>query len=237
MRELLQRAAERAGFTLGQPQLDALQQLADGLIALNQHVNLTAITASDEIAIKHLLDSLYCLRVIEQLPSIQRLADVGSGAGFPGLVIKIARPQLDVTLIEATSKKADFIRQMVSELQLEATTVLAQRAEESGRQLGMRESFELVTARAVARLPILAELCLPLVSVGGHWLAQKGADYTDELSDAAHALDVLGAELSEVIPYQLPRTATPPASSSSFLERSRSARNWATLKLVTRSCA
>ena len=137
------------------------------------------------------------LVLLEHLDAASRLVDVGSGAGLPGIVLKIARPDLEVTLIEADQAKAAFLVHASATLRLEKVEVVARRAEEAGHDPDLREKFDVAVARALAPLPVLVELCLPLVRVGGRLLAQKTTD--EDPADAAQAIELLGGKLSEVV--------------------------------------
>ena len=132
-----------------------------------------------------------------------RVADVGSGAGFPGIPLKIIFPTIHLTLIESTAKKAAFLQHIVSALQLSDVDIVCVRAEEAGQDRAHREQYDVVLARAVASLSVLAEYCLPLLRVGGRWIAQKGDGIESEILDMGEALRVLGGGLKEVIPYHL----------------------------------
>ena len=178
------------------------------LLRENAKFNLTAITDPEEIRRKHFADSLALLddpsphqRLNGEgaLPPNASLLDVGSGGGFPGVPLKIARPDIALTLLEATGKKADFLRALTGALGIEAT-VLHARAEAAARDPAYREQFDVVTARAVAALPLLCELCLPFVKVGGAFVAYKGPPEKaqEEICAAAGAAKILGAELERV---------------------------------------
>ena len=165
------------------------------LLRENAKYNLTAITDPEEIAQKHFADSLSLLEAYDVQQSA-RLLDVGSGAGFPGAPLAITRPDLRVTLLESTAKKANFLRLLAEELDLPLTVVCA-RAEQAAHSPALRESFDLVVSRAVAGLPLLCELCLPFVNAGGAFAAYKGTrEKTEaELRGAARAITLLGGEL------------------------------------------
>jgi len=170
------------------------------LLRENAKYNLTAITDPEEIRQKHFEDSLALLDDEPcPLPPGASLLDVGSGGGFPGVPLKIARPDIALTLLEATGKKAEFLRMLVAELGL-AADVLQARAEEAAHEPAYRERFDVVTARAVAALPLLCELCLPFVKVGGVFAAYKGTEEKarEELRAAAGAIEVLGAQVERV---------------------------------------
>ncbi|MBX0326822.1 16S rRNA (guanine(527)-N(7))-methyltransferase RsmG [Oscillochloris sp. ZM17-4] len=168
----------------------------------NERINLTAIRDSAEIYRRHFLDSLSLARFWGDDPA--SLADIGSGAGFPGLALKILRPSIRITLVESVGKKADFLRHMADELGMSGVRVLTARAEDVGRDRAERERYGLVTARAVAELRVLVEYGLPLLRVGGRMLAPKGAAAHDEAAAAARAIDVLGGELVGVEPVEIP---------------------------------
>ncbi len=194
------------GIHLTPQQQEALAIYKRELLAWNKRVNLTAIRDPKTVETKHFLDSLSCLRVTGCPPGL-RLIDVGTGAGFPGLVLKIACPSWRVTLVEAVGKKAAFCQHMVNLLGLKEVEVLHARAEELGHAPAHREAYDWAVARAVARLPILAEYLLPLVRVGGRMLAQKGETGPAEAQEAEYAIRVLGGELERVVPVAVPGVA------------------------------
>jgi 16S rRNA (guanine527-N7)-methyltransferase len=166
----------------------------------------TAVSSRSEFAVKHILDSLACLLAWDPSPG-QKLIDVGTGAGLPGIPLKIARPELEVSLLDSMVKKTAWVRQICDKLGLQGTDCVTARAEELGWSLAHREQHYLVVARAVAPMSVLAELCLPLVRPGGLWVAMKGPRVHDELSEAAHAVAVLGGELERVQKLELPANA------------------------------
>ena len=169
------------------------------LVDWNRAVNLTAIVGPDEVAAKHFLDSLSVARVIpDETLAGGSLADVGSGAGFPGLPLKIAWPGLNVTLIESVGKKAAFLRHMVDTLGLNGVEIENGRAETLAHEPRLRDGFDVVTARAVAHMASLAELTLPLCRIGGIVVTQKKAGIDDELKEAKNAISVLGGTLERI---------------------------------------
>jgi 16S rRNA (guanine527-N7)-methyltransferase len=176
------------------------------LLEWNRRVNLTAISGREDVRVKHFLDSISCLKVLTPRPGM-RVVDVGTGAGFPGIPVKIAAPGIRLTLVESTGKKADFCRRLVGRLGLRDVTVLHARAEDIGRDPAHREEYEWALARAVAELSILAEYLLPLVKVGGRVLAQKGASGPAEAHSAANALGLLGGTVERIEPVELPGIA------------------------------
>lgn len=179
--------------------VDALDTYARSLVAYNQKVNLTAITDPAGIEDRHFIDSL----LFAMQPEVSgRLVDVGTGAGFPGIVAKLYKPQLSLTLMEPTGKRVEFLKAVCAELGVQAEFA-KERAEEAARK-AWRETFDVATARAVASLPVLAEYCLPLVKVGGVFLALKGADAPAEIAAAAGAVAKLGGKYRCHRDYTLP---------------------------------
>lgn len=203
LEERLEAGASALGLAIESAQMTAFRRYYDLLVEWNAKFNLTRITGEDEVATKHLLDSLAVLR----LPASRdwrSLADIGSGAGFPGIPLRIMRPDLEVTLVEATGKKVGFLEAVISELGLSGVQALHARGEELGRKPEFREAFDAVTARAVARLNVLVEYCLPLVKVGGQFVACKGPDGGAELLEAEAGCRELGAGAAETVEFELP---------------------------------
>lgn len=185
---------------LSTTQLDQLDRYAELLVETNQHINLTAITDPEGIEDRHFADSL----LFAAQPEVQgRLVDVGTGAGFPGVVAKIYKPELHVTLMEPTGKRLDFLRKLCGELGLTDVEFVKERAEEAARKQ-WREAFDVASARAVAALPMLCEYCLPLVRQGGVFLAMKGPDADTELASSSKALQKLGGRHRETRAFTLP---------------------------------
>ena len=192
------------GLNLSDQQQSQLQRFYDYLLEINQHTNLTRITALEDFLYRHLLDSL---TLVPFLPSGANIADIGSGAGFPALPLAIVRPDIQVTAVESVGKKCTFIRECAAQLNLSNVTALNQRSENLGHDPKFREQFDIVTARAVAALPSLLELCLPLVKAGGLFLSMKGLNYETELATAKNALKTLGGRLEEVKTFPQPSLA------------------------------
>lgn len=186
---------------LGPEQLQAFQIYSRDLRTANEQFNLTAITDPEEIALKHFLDSL---SLTPLLRSAHTLIDIGSGAGFPGIPLKIALPQLSVTLLEATGKKVAFLEQIISTLNLHDIRAIQSRAEDLGRDPKHRELYDVAVARAVAELAVLSEYALPFVRVGGIFIAQKSKAVEAETGRAEHAFATLGGRLREIISVRLP---------------------------------
>jgi 16S rRNA (guanine527-N7)-methyltransferase len=206
MQELAQHALNQLGLRLSRTQLSALSLYERELVDWNTRFNLTAIRDPHEIHIKHFLDSLTCLLALRDSGS-DRLVDVGTGAGFPGIPLKIIYPKMQVTLVESVGKKAEFCRHVVNILELRGVEVVQERAEALGQNPAYREQYDWAVARAVAILPVLAEYLLPLVRVGGGMLAMKGESGPAEAHSAERALRVLGGHLRQLLPVTLPGVA------------------------------
>lgn len=189
------------GVNVSRETAEKLDQFAQLLVEWNQKLNLTAITDPEGILIKHLLDSLTAAPHLPTEPF--ELLDVGSGAGFPGIPLAILRPDAHITLLESLQKKAKYLQEVCQTLKL-SVTVLNTRAELAGKDAALRERFDVVTARAVAAMPTLCEYCMPLVRVGGTFLAMKGPDGEAEAAQAANAIAVLGGGAVKCHTLQLP---------------------------------
>ncbi len=190
------------GMPLSLHQQAQFATYARELVRWNAHTNLTSITDPMGISVRHFLDSLACAQFVASPP--QRIADVGTGAGLPGVPLKILLPEAHLTLIESIGKKTAFLQHLVAELALPHVTILTTRAELLGQQPAHREQYDLVVSRAVAALPVLLEYCLPLVRLGGRLLAPKGADVQAEVQAASNALVQLGGTLVQVAAVKLP---------------------------------
>lgn len=188
-------------FNLTSNQLEQLEKYYQVLVDYNEKVNLTRITEINEAYIKHFYDSLILSKLGVELEN-KKLVDVGTGAGFPGMVLKIQNPKLDVTLLEPSNKRVTFLNKVINELNLELVTTSNERAEDFVKT--KREFFDIATSRAVAALNILLELTAPLVKKGGHIYAYKGSNYKQEIEDSKNALKLLGCKVNKVYEYELP---------------------------------
>lgn len=194
----------RQELKLTQKQAEQLDRYGDLLLDWNQRMNLTAITQPEEVAVKHFLDSALLLAHCGALPESLSLIDVGTGAGFPGLVLAVLKPEWSITLLDSLQKRVHFLETVCSELNLANVTCIHSRAEEGGQNPSLREQFDVATARAVANLPLLCEYCLPFVKVGGWFLPMKGTDPQAEGERGEKAILLLGGELKEIREYSLP---------------------------------
>jgi 16S rRNA (guanine527-N7)-methyltransferase len=180
-------------------ELDALERYVELLLDANRRLNLTRVVEPDAVARLHLLDALAALPLVDAAP-VERGLDLGSGGGVPGIVLAICRPRIRWTLVDAVRKKADALRGFAAELRLENVAVVAERGEQLARHPNHRERHDVVTARACAALPVLAEYALPLLAVGGRLLAWKGRIDDAEMEAGARAAAMLGGEVPTVVP-------------------------------------
>lgn len=206
MEHLVSGAKQVLGLDLSPPQVAAFRTYAAELAAWNLKFNLTAIKNPAEVEIKHFLDSLTCLLAIRAArhSSNFTLIDVGTGAGFPGIPLKIACPEMRLTLVESVGKKVAFLEHVAGRLGLNQVTILKARGEEVGREAAHREKYDWAVARAVAEMRTLLEYLLPLVKMGGKALAQKGENGPAETHGAEHAAKVLGGCLAQITSVELP---------------------------------
>ena len=206
MEKLVHEAQQLFGVHLTGRQVVALMTFERELLAWNEKFNLTAIRDAEGIRTKHFLDSFSCVLAWKENPP-RRLIDIGTGAGFPGIPLKILYPSMRLTLVESVGKKANFCRHMIETLKLEAVEVVTARAEDVGQMPAHREAYDWAVARAVAALPVLAEYLLPLVQVGGAMLSQKGQSGPAETHKAEKALKILGGRTRQLLPVTLPGVA------------------------------
>lgn len=202
IRQLLVDQGKAMSLKISPQQAQQFQTYMELLLEWNEKMNLTSITQPEDVVEKHFLDSLTLLSW-GKLKEGARVIDVGTGAGFPGIPLKILRPDVDLTLLDGTLKRLNFLGEVCRALRISATRV-HKRAEEAGLAKTMRERFDLATARAVAPLPVLAEYCMPLVKMKGCFIAMKGPGVREELEDAQNALDILGSGEPQVLSLTLP---------------------------------
>jgi len=208
MPTLAEYAKDLFKLELSTEQVQQFERLTEELIDWNQRMNLTAIIEPDDILIKHYLDSLTLTQVIHQFDGM-KMIDVGTGGGFPGLALAITFPKLHVTFMDSTGKKLKFIDHVGGVLKLKNISTLHSRAEDAGRDRKHREAYDIVTARAVARMPALMEYTLPLTKLEGQVIAMKGSSAYDETNNAAKAISALGGELFSIEEITLPTIDDP----------------------------
>ncbi len=198
-------AVKNAGITLTKHQIQQFEDYFDMLIATNEHVNLTAITEKNDVYLKHFYDSLTVSFYEQDLQTAEKtLIDIGTGAGFPSLPLKIVFPQLKITMVDSLQKRINFLQEVVTTLDLSGVEIIHGRAEDIGQNLRYREAFDYATARAVARTSVLAEYTLPFVKKGGKFIVMKGAAAQQELADGKQALATLGGVLHDEFEFSLP---------------------------------
>ncbi|MGM0901543.1 MAG: 16S rRNA (guanine(527)-N(7))-methyltransferase RsmG [Bacillota bacterium] len=198
-----QKALLEKGITLSDEQMKQYEVYFNTLIEWNEKMNLTAITQKEEVYLKHFYDSVSAAFYFDFNQPLT-ICDVGAGAGFPSIPLKIAFPGLQVTIVDSLNKRINFLEHLAQELGLENVQFVHDRAETFGRNPAHREKYQLVMARAVARLSVLSELCLPLAQIGGTFIAMKGGQAEEELQSGKKALAVLGGKLSSVHSFKLP---------------------------------
>jgi 16S rRNA (guanine527-N7)-methyltransferase len=191
------------GISISNQQIKQFELYFQELVEWNEKINLTAITEREQVYIKHFFDSL-SLSFFYDLESIKTLADIGSGAGFPSIPLKIIFPHIQVTIVDSLNKRVLFLKELVTKLSLDHVECVHGRAEDVSRLPNYRDQFDLVTARAVARLSGLNELCLPFVKLGGHFISMKGSDVKEEVAEAAFSLAELKGKLISLETMELP---------------------------------
>ena len=194
---------EEKGISLSSQQLSQFDTYYKLLVEWNEKMNLTAITDEEEVYLKHFYDSITASFYVDLNQELS-LCDVGAGAGFPSIPLKICFPNLKVTIVDALNKRITFLQNLANELDLKNVHFVHDRAETFGKNADYREKFDLVTARAVARLSVLSELCLPLVKEGGMFVPMKAAAASEELEKGKKALQILGGKLEKVHSFSLP---------------------------------
>lgn len=202
IKDLLQNYIKDYKITLTENQYEQFQKYFELLAEWNEKMNLTAITDASGVALKHFADSLSLLNFVD-IPQNSSLADVGTGAGFPGVVLKIARPDIKLTLIDSLNKRLVFLGEVCAQLGIEAELIHS-RAEDGARDEKLRESFDFAVSRAVARMNVLSEYCLPYVKVGGAFCAMKGAQANEEFKESLNAINTLGGKLENKYFFELP---------------------------------
>ncbi|PFA68028.1 16S rRNA (guanine(527)-N(7))-methyltransferase RsmG [Bacillus sp. AFS015802] len=194
---------EEKGISLSSGQLDQFERYYELLVEWNEKMNLTAITEKEDVYLKHFFDSISAAFYVD-FTKVQSLCDVGAGAGFPSIPLKICFPHLHISIVDSLNKRITFLNHLSDELGLENTNFYHDRAETFGKNKAHREKYDMVTARAVARMSVLSELCLPLVKKGGSFVAMKASNVNEELSNAKKAIGTLGGQTDKIYSFVLP---------------------------------
>lgn len=202
--QLFKQLLIKNNIELTDEQLDQFSRYFELLVEWNEKVNLTAITEKNEVYLKHFYDSITPSFFFD-FSKVKSICDVGAGAGFPSLPIKICYPHLHVTIIDSLKKRISFLEQLIIQLNLTNVELVHARAEDAGKNKNYRESFDVVTARAVANMAVLSEYCLPLSRIEGTFIALKGANAEEELLSATNAISLLGGEVSKYETFFLPQ--------------------------------
>lgn len=205
MDDLLEERLKDISIQLDDNKRNQFMEFYKLLIEWNQYMNLTAITEYEEVVEKHFVDSLSIVKAIN-LCEKENIIDIGTGAGFPGIPIKIIYPHLKVTLLDSLNKRVKFLNTIIEKLELKNINVIHGRAEDYAKQKEYREKYELCVSRAVANLSTLSEYCIPYISVGGMFISYKSDEIDEELLKSKNAVKILGAKVSDVIRFQLPGT-------------------------------
>lgn len=203
--ERLQSKAEQLGIRLSEKQLEQFQCYYERLIEKNKVMNLTAITEYEEVVDKHFIDSIL-LGSVKELSGKKRVIDVGTGAGFPGIPLKIVYPELEITLLDSLNKRVKFLDEVIEELGLTGIQAVHSRAEDLAQDAAHRQQYDICVSRAVANLSTLSEYCIPFVKQGGYFISYKSTQIEEELKQAKKAVQVLGGTLEQVETVQIPET-------------------------------
>ena len=200
---ILEEGCKELGITLDEIQKKQFTDFYEYLVEKNKVMNLTGITEFQEVLIKHFLDSLACVKAVD-MSRIKRIMDIGTGAGFPGVPLKIAFPHLEACLLDSLKKRVNFLEETFQLLKLENITAIHGRAEEYAKNRQYRETYDLCVSRAVSNLATLSEYCLPYVKTGGYFISYKSGTVQEEVEQAQKAVKILGGKIQDVVYFQLP---------------------------------
>lgn len=200
---ILEEGCRELGITLDESQKKQFTDFYEYLVEKNKVMNLTGITEFQEVLVKHFLDSLACVKAVD-MSRIKRIMDIGTGAGFPGVPLKIAFPHLEACLLDSLKKRVNFLEETFQMLKLENITAIHGRAEEYAKNKQYRETYDLCVSRAVSNLATLSEYCLPYVKTGGYFISYKSGTVQEEVEQAQKAVKILGGKIQDVVYFQLP---------------------------------
>ena len=202
-KKIMNEYASEIDIVFNDKQIEQFYKYMNLLLEWNEKINLTAITEKKDVILKHFIDSLTISKYIEENST---LVDIGTGAGFPGIPIKIYRPDVKVTLVDSLNKRINFLNEIISELELKDINTIHSRVEEFGKNKRYREQFDIVTARAVANLTILSEYLLPLTKIDGKCICMKGSEIQEEFNDSKNAIRILGGQIENIYKFNLPKS-------------------------------
>lgn len=200
---ILEEGCQELGITLDKIQKKQFTDFYEYLVEKNKVMNLTGITEFQEVLVKHFLDSLACVKAVD-MNKVNRIMDIGTGAGFPGVPLKIAFPHLEACLLDSLKKRVNFLEETFQLLKLENITAIHGRAEEFAKNKTYRETYDLCVSRAVSNLATLSEYCLPYVKTGGFFISYKSGTIQEEVEQAQKAVKILGGKIQDVVYFQLP---------------------------------
>ena len=205
MENLLIDSLSKMDFAIDEEKINQLNKYYEMLVEKNKVMNLTAITEYDEVVIKHFVDSLAISKVYNMIP-VKNIIDIGTGAGFPGMVLKVFYPDIQFTLLDSLNKRVGFLKEVAEALSLKKIDAVHGRAEDYARQANHREKYDLCVSRAVANLSTLAEYSLPFVKKGGYFVAYKAEDCLEEVKAAEKAISMLGGKIEDTVMYKIPNS-------------------------------